>query len=322
MAELLDHQPQVFDTRSARVEFFGLLGQRLALRIELCLEPPDLFVVGCSQRCLLLNSDRAVPRDRVNPDPAEVCDPWTQYAITSSKCKRGKPASIQGNHDDHQTATSGVHVRSTRRQSMPSRSIESCARLRCTVPLSAFGQMNRPRSRRLANRHKPSPSHHRSFTMSPRRPRNTNTCPENGCSCNTFCTCALKSVETAAQVRHSCCNPDLGSNRKLDHLRRLSRIERTRDESAPLSTLIVARPGSSMWIAPVAGLAAPSISLLSSRGLPTVTGTSATLGSLSSPRSNARRHLNTWFAFTPWALRNLGDAGARLQRQLHNLKLL
>jgi transposase len=36
-----------------------------------------------------------------------------------------------------------------------------------------------------------SPSHHRSFTMSPRRPRNTNTCPENGCSCNTFCTCAL-----------------------------------------------------------------------------------------------------------------------------------
>ena len=56
-----------------------------------------------------------------------------------------------------------------------------------------------------------------------------------------------------------------------------------------------------MWIAPAAALVASSVSLLSSRGLPTVTGTSATLGSLSSPRSNARRHLNTWFAFTPWA---------------------
>ncbi len=247
-------------------------------------------------------SDRAAHPDRVHPDPAEVCDPWTQYAISSGKYKRGKSASILRNHDDHQTATSGLHVRSTLRQSMPSRSIDSCARLRCTVPLSAFGQMNRPRSRRLANKHKPSPSHQRSFTMSPRRPRNTNTCPENElASCNTLLHLRTQAVETAAQVRHSCCNPDLGSNRKLDHLRRLSRIERTRDESAPLSTLIVARPGSSMWIAPVAGLAAPSISLLSSRRLSTVTGTNATLNSLSSPRSNARRHLNTWFAFTPCA---------------------
>jgi len=111
---------------------------------------------------------------------AEVCDPWTQDAISSSKCKRGKPASIQGNHDDHQKATSGVHARSTRRQSMPSRSIDSCARLSRTTPLSAFGQMKRPRSRRLANRQRPSPSHQRSFTMSPLRLRNTNTCPENG----------------------------------------------------------------------------------------------------------------------------------------------
>jgi hypothetical protein len=45
----------MFNTRSARVELFGLLGQRLTLRIEFCLEPPDLFVVGHNQRCLLLN---------------------------------------------------------------------------------------------------------------------------------------------------------------------------------------------------------------------------------------------------------------------------
>jgi hypothetical protein len=32
-----------------------------------------------------------------------------------------------------------------------------------------------------------------------------------------------------------------------------------------------------------------------------VTGTRAAHGSISSPRSNARRHLNSWFAFTPCA---------------------
>ncbi len=45
------------------------------------------------------------------------------------------------------TATSGVHVLSTRRQSIPSRSIESWARLSRTVPLSAFGQINLPRTK-------------------------------------------------------------------------------------------------------------------------------------------------------------------------------
>jgi hypothetical protein len=93
----------------------------------------------------------------------------------------GKPASIQGNHDRHHTATSGVQVRSTRLPSIPSRSIESCARLSRTVPPSALGQMNRPRSRRLAIRQRPSPSHYSSLTMSPLRPRNTKTCPENVC---------------------------------------------------------------------------------------------------------------------------------------------
>src|SRR5579859_1579897 len=38
-----------------------------------------------------------------------------------------------------------------------------------------------------------------------------------------------------------------------------------------------------------------------SAGLDRRTGSSAEHGSLSSPRSNARRHLNTWFAFTPCA---------------------
>jgi len=55
-----------------------------------------------------------------------------------------------------------------------------------------------------------------------------------------------QAIKTAAQIRYPGCDPDPGPNRKLDHLRRLSRINRTKEGSAPLSTLIIARPGSSM----------------------------------------------------------------------------
>ena len=55
-----------------------------------------------------------------------------------------------------------------------------------------------------------------------------------------------QSIEPATQIRHSCCNPDLGPNRKLDHWRRLSSRVRSNVGLAPLSTLISARSGSSM----------------------------------------------------------------------------
>ena len=103
-----------------------------------------------------------------------------------------KPHEYRGIIIINQTAICGVNVLSGLLQSIPSRSIDSCARLSETVPLSALGQMNRPRSRRLENRHRPSPSHHKSLTMSPRRPRNAKTCPENGCWSRTVCTCALR----------------------------------------------------------------------------------------------------------------------------------
>ena len=35
-------------------EFFGLFGHCLALRIELCLESPDLLILRSDQRCVLL----------------------------------------------------------------------------------------------------------------------------------------------------------------------------------------------------------------------------------------------------------------------------
>ena len=83
------------------------------------------------------------------------------------------------------TAISGGAVRTGCRQSMPSSSMDNSARVRVTVPLSACGQMNRPRSKRLEKRQRPSPSHHRTLIRSPRRPRNTKTCPPNG-SCSNF----------------------------------------------------------------------------------------------------------------------------------------
>ena len=47
------------------------------------------------------------------------------------------------------TAICGVQVLSGLRQSMPSISIDSCARVRETVPSFACGQMKRPRSKAL-----------------------------------------------------------------------------------------------------------------------------------------------------------------------------
>lgn len=79
----------------------------------------------------------------------------------------------------YQTAISGVHVRAGCRQSIPSSNIDNCARVSDTVPVSAFGQTNLPRSKRFENRQRPSPSNHSSLMRSPRRPRKTNKWPSH-----------------------------------------------------------------------------------------------------------------------------------------------
>jgi hypothetical protein len=103
-------------------------------------------------------------------------------------------------------------------------------------------------------------------------------------------------IEAAAHVGHACGNPYPGSGRKLDHWRKLSRMERNKAGSEPLSTQIIVPPGSWMWIVPplVACSSADlsGVSLASSPGVVTDTGSRAQ-GSNSSPRSKARRHLNT-----------------------------
>jgi len=83
-------------------------------------------------------------------------------------------------------AFKGRHVRTGMRQSMPSNSIASCAELMASLPLEGDGQTNRPRSSRFENRHAPWLSHQMIFNKSPRRPRNTNKCPEKGSCSSVF----------------------------------------------------------------------------------------------------------------------------------------
>src|SRR5205085_12346763 len=59
-----------------------------------------------------------------------------------------------------QPANIGCAVRTGRRQSRPSSSIDSCAGVSTATPSSARGHTKRPLSSLLANRHSPSPSHH------------------------------------------------------------------------------------------------------------------------------------------------------------------
>ena len=90
---------------------------------------------------------------------------------------------------------------------------------------------------------------------------------------------AAESIEAAAHVRHAGRNPDLRSSGKLDHWRKLSSTARTREPSAPLSMLINARPGSSIWIAPAldaeVSRCCSTTSLAGSVGVETVTGSNA-----------------------------------------------
>jgi hypothetical protein len=107
-----------------------------------------------------------------------------------------------------------------------------------------------------------------------------------------------ETLEAAPHIGHPGGDPYPRSGAQFDHLCKLSKIDRNRTGSAPLSTLIVALPGNSMWIElDVAGCCcAEGFRIAASHGADTVTGSRAVdtaAGSTNSPRSKARRHLNT-----------------------------
>lgn len=80
------------------------------------------------------------------------------------------------------------------RQSSLSRSMASCERVMAIFPSRTAGQMNTTSSRRLVNRHRPSASAQRIFTVSPLRPRKINRWPENGFSSSACCTSSPRSL--------------------------------------------------------------------------------------------------------------------------------
>ena len=75
---------------------------------------------------------------------------------------------------------------------IPSHNIDSCARVSDTAPLVACGHTIRPRSRRLRNRHIPSPSCQINLIKSPLRPRKMKACPDRGRLSRALCTRPLK----------------------------------------------------------------------------------------------------------------------------------
>ena len=136
-----------------------------------------------------------------------------------------------------------------------------------------------------------------------------------------------QTVEAPSHIRHAGSDPDLRSCRKIDHFRRLSRTVRKSPESAPLSTLIIALPGNSMWIDPdpAEDSSETGSRISGALGAVIVTGSKArgdTVESISSPRSKARRHLKRWLRVQTMRTSHKGNTRPGFHRQLHYLTLL
>ena len=101
-----------------------------------------------------------------------------------------REAKSNSSHFNICAASFGDRLFTGQRQAIPSRSIDSCAADRATLPSTACGQMQRPRSSRRANKQSPSPSNHSGFTKSPRRPRRKKVWPEKGFSASVVSTSA------------------------------------------------------------------------------------------------------------------------------------
>jgi hypothetical protein len=83
----------------------------------------------------------------------QILERGHRHARRSHELTRFHPARARkscGKNLARYTDNCGVQVRSGRRQSMPSSSIDNCARVNKTVPLVACGDTKRPRSSRLA----------------------------------------------------------------------------------------------------------------------------------------------------------------------------
>ncbi len=143
------------------------------------------------------------------------------------------------------------------RQSIPSISIASCARLRLTMPFVAEGHTNRPPSSRLVNRQAPWPSHplpgraclhareedHLDL-IAPPTPEQKQM-PRIGISGQNLLGLSRKPVEPAPHIRHTRRQPDLRIGQNRDQAASPRASSRTKSASAPSLTLNL-RPFSSV----------------------------------------------------------------------------
>ncbi len=144
------------------------------------------------------------------------------------------------------TLMTGSAVRRGALQSIPSSSIESCARLNETVPLAACGHTKRPRSSRLANRHRPvaiEPEHLHDVAAAATKDEHV---ARQGLLFEYRLHLGAEPMEAAPHVGHPSRNPDPRPCRKRDHGRRLMSTMRTTAGSTLPSRLIRTSPGSSI----------------------------------------------------------------------------
>lgn len=167
------------DLFKAQPELIGLAREPLRRRAELHslrlgwlhLEPRSMSRLLWQSGARAAMSISRRPRYRRGENRRRATWPLIQIRPATARKKHVKPPF---------TNSEGCAVRIGCRHSTPSSSIDSCAALSTATPSGGAGQVKRPRSSRLANRHRPCPSHHSSLTRSPRLPRNAKTAPPNG----------------------------------------------------------------------------------------------------------------------------------------------
>ena len=212
--------------------------------------------------------------DRGRPDQATEARESMDRSMPSKSMRNHlqKPHEYRGimlRHSDGNSPAVQVLRGRFANRCLPSKHRQAARGVRRTVPLSSLrpdeaaslqslGRTGTDRRRRTRD----------SFTMSPRRPAETRRRVRRmAVRCSTVCTWRTR----VHRSRGACRSPRQPIQifvpvRKFDHLRRLSRIERNSAASAPLSTLIAARPGSSIWIEPeVLGLLARRQAALQAR---------------------------------------------------------
>ena len=128
----------------------------------------------------------------------------------------------------------GRHVFLRIRQSMPSINMASCARLKLILPSRAEGHTNRPRSRRLVNRHAPWPQH---LDLIATPSTEQKQMARIRITLKNLLGLSRKPVEPAPHIRNTRRKPDLCIRQHRDHAASPRASSSTKPASTPSLTL-------------------------------------------------------------------------------------